>query len=99
MSSLINKIYAYLFTVFVLYIIVGCTSSVDTDARNLADLQCRSRRTAEKVARGDQSLAIQSTKLILELTELRSTLDVKYPPGSSREEFTKAYEKALQECR
>lgn len=79
----------------------SCGSSVESDAKKLADLQCKSMKMAEKIQSGemDVSNATESMSFAIEASELAEKLEGKYTTGEDQREFQKAVLKAMKDCK
>lgn len=78
----------------------SCGSSVESDAKKLAELQCKSMKMSEKIQSGemDASNATESMSFALEASELAEELEGKYTTDEEKKEFEKAVMKAMKDC-
>lgn len=77
----------------------GCgKSSIESDAKRLADIQCRAMKLAQKSAAGDMSTLSESLKLSADATELSLELQKRYT-GEDAQTFSREYLKALGQCK
>lgn len=87
-------------TITLALVVIGCSnSSIEDDAKKLADIQCRALKITQKVTSGDLSVIQESTKLQAEVVSLNSELKSKYTTREDAEAFSKAYLKAFGECK
>lgn len=94
MQKRITFLIAFLSCLFVLN---GC-SSVDSDAKQLADLTCESMRLLKQAASGDMSVLQKGQELTKQAEKLREELDKKYQTLEEKKEFLEALSKHLQKC-
>lgn len=80
-------------------ILTACGKSVDSDARKLADLQCKSLKLAKKAMTGDVSILTESNALLAEIAVLNAELDGRYKTREEAAEFLKAYLEAMKSCK
>lgn len=79
-------------------VIAGCGSTVESDARKLADLECKARQLSAKAAAGDLSVATEMSKIGMEAAQLGAELKGKYTTTADKEAFAKAYLEAYNGC-
>jgi ABC-type uncharacterized transport system involved in gliding motility auxiliary subunit len=80
-------------------ILTSCSSnSIESDAKRLAELTCKSQKLVTKAASGDMSVIEESTKLSAEVISLSNELKGKYTIDSDKEAFAKAYLNELKNC-
>lgn len=79
--------------------LAGCGSSVESDAKKLAELQCKAQKLAQKAASGDMSVMNESTQLAAEAATVKAEIEGKYTTAEEKAELAKAYLKAMQECK
>ena len=77
------------------------SSSIQSDAKKLADITCRYQKLATKAGQGDMSDVSEYTKLASESATLSSEMQKKYSKGDAKEYsiFLEAYNKAVAECK
>ena len=81
-------------------IITSCGSAaVESDAKNVAELQCRAQKLAQQVMSGDMSVLEESASLQKEATALANELKGKYESESDLKKFSEAYTAALKNCK
>jgi hypothetical protein len=73
--------------------------SIESDAKRVADVQCRAQKLMEKASSGDMSVLEESTKLATEAQNLSKEMEEKYTSDSEKEEFAKALLKELGNCK
>jgi hypothetical protein len=93
-----NNLRKVLLVMTVCLVAIGCGSTVESDARKLAELQCKAQGLASKALSGDMSVMAESTKLSAEAAALSEELRGKYESESDKQEFARAYLKAFAEC-
>ena len=92
-------------TTFSILIIASMTllscgkSSIESDAKKVAELQCKAQKLMQEAASGDASILEESTKIGIEASELSKEMEGKYTSDSDREEFGKALLNAMSECK
>ena len=72
--------------------------SIESDAKRLADLECKGNQLMKKASSGDMSVLEESTKLATEAQELMKELEDKYSSDSDKEKLREAYLKAKKNC-
>ena len=80
-------------------ILTACGKSVDSDARKLADLQCKSLKIAKKAMTGDVSTLTESNALLAETAVLTAELGDRYKTTEEKAELAKAYLEAMKSCK
>lgn len=84
---------------FLAVLITSCNNnSIETDAKRLAELTCKSQKLATRAASGDMSVIEESTKLSADAISLSNELKGKYTSDSDKEAFAKAYLNELKNC-
>lgn len=73
--------------------------SIESDAKKLADLQCKAQKLIEKSADGDMGVIEESTKLTQEAAELTRELEGKYSSDSDKKKLAEALLKAMGDCK
>jgi hypothetical protein len=97
MKKLQTIIGAVLFTSI---LITSCGgSSIESDAKKLADIQCKAKDLIQKAQAGDQSVMEESSKLGIEAGNLAKEIEGKYTSESDRKSFDEAYIKAQGNCK
>jgi hypothetical protein len=82
-----------------LTILSSCGSgAVESDAKKLAELQCKAQNLDEKVSSGDEAALEESLELAGEIIELAAELEEKYKSDSELEEFRQALAKEMGNC-
>ena len=85
---------------FALFILTSCgNSSIDRDAKKVADLQCRAQQLMQKAATGDMSVMEESTKLANEAATLSKEMEDKYTSDSDKKKFAEALLKEMENCK
>lgn len=84
---------------FLVVLITSCNNnSIESDAKRLAELTCKSQKLATRAASGDMSVIEESTKLSADAISLSNELKGKYTSDSDKEAFAKAYLNELKNC-
>lgn len=84
---------------FLLLLFTSCGgSSIESDAKKLADLQCKAQKLAEKAAAGDMSSMTESLDLAKEANEMINELEAKYTTESEKEKLAEALLKEMGNC-
>ena len=72
--------------------------SIESDAKKVAELQCKAKKLMQKATSGDMSVMEESTKLASEATTLSKEMEGKYTSDSDKEKFAKALLKEMGNC-
>ncbi len=73
--------------------------SIDSDAKKLADLQCKAQGLMQKAQAGDQSVMEEAAKLGTEATALSNEIKGKYTSEADQKKFTEALLKEMGNCK
>lgn len=73
--------------------------SIESDAKKVADLQCKAQKLIENASDGDMSVLEESTKLIKEADDLTRELEEKYTSDLDKKKFAEALIKASRNCK
>ncbi len=76
----------------------SCGSSAESDAKKVAEIQCRAQKLMEKVANGDMNALTESQKISAEAVELEKELEGKYTSEEEKKAFGEALLKEIQNC-
>ena len=83
-----------------LFIFTSCgSSSVESDAKKVAALQCEAQELMQKAASGDMDLLEKSSKLATEAATLSNEMQGKYTSDADKQKFAEALLKALNDCK
>ena len=74
-------------------------SSIQSDAKKVAELQCKAIKLMQKAASGDTSIIEESTKLSTEAASLTKEMEGKYTSESDQKEFSEALLKEMGNCK
>lgn len=74
-------------------------NSIESDAKKVAELQCKAQQLALKAASGDMSILEESTKLSTEAAALASEMENKYTSDSDKQKFGEALLKEMGNCK
>jgi hypothetical protein len=80
--------------VFTSFILASCSSSVESDAVKLAEIQCKSYELFEKVGKGEAKLE-ESTSLLAEMELFNKEMKTKYASDEDKQKFEEACLKAV----
>lgn len=85
--------------IFASFIFTSCGgNSIESDAKRLAELQCKVQKLIQKAASGDMSIAEESQKLSSEAATLSKEMDGKYTSDSDKQKFAEALLKEMGNC-
>ena len=96
-----KKSFLFFGTLFITtMLITGCGSaSIESDAKKVAELQCRAQKLAQQAMSGDMTVLEESTKIAAEATALSNELKGKYSSDSDRKKFAEALAAELKNCK
>lgn len=81
-------------------IMTGCgKGSMESDAKKLGELTCKSKDLAAKALSGDLSIAAESAKVVGELEKLGNELKEKYKSEEDTKKFGEIYMKEIEKCK
>ena len=87
-------------TLFASLILISCNGgSIESDAKKIADVQCRSKQLMQKAIMGDMSEMAESSKLASESIALSKQIEGKYTSDSDKKKFAEALLKAMGNCK
>lgn len=84
-------------TLISLFFLASC-GSIESDAKKLAEYECKLKELMQKSMSGDQDAQEEMEKLGKELEEFGEELEEKYPTDAEKEEVRKAVEKESGKC-
>ncbi len=85
---------------FASLILTSCGGgSIESDAKKVAELQCKAQQLMKKASSGDMAVMQESTKLASEAATLSKEMEGKYTSDSDKEKFAKALLKELANCK
>ncbi len=85
---------------FATIILTSCGGgSIESDAKKVAELQCKAQKLMQKATSGDMSVMEESTKLASEAATLSKEMEGKYKDAADYQKFTTAYLKAMGDCK
>lgn len=85
---------------FASFLFTSCGgNSIESDAKKMAELQCKAKELMEKAASGDTSVMEESTKLAAEAASLTKEIEGKYTSESDQKEFNMALLKEMGNCK
>ncbi len=84
---------------FALTILTSCGGgSIESDAKKVAELQCKALKLMQKATSGDMSVIEESTKLSSEADALYKELEDKYTSDYDKKKFAAALLKEMGNC-
>jgi ribonuclease HI len=90
------KLPALALAILSLVIISGCSSSVESDARQVVDLMSKAQNIEKETGtKADLSTLAKAAKLMQEAQELQSKFEKKYSSEKDKEAFQKALLEAM----
>jgi predicted small secreted protein len=84
--------------VFATFSLTSCGSSVESDAKKLAELQCKSQKLSEKVLSGDMSVSAESMTLATDAAKLAQEIEGKYTTDEEKQKFEDALMQEMGKC-
>jgi predicted small secreted protein len=97
MKKTIKVIGAVLFTSVILTSCGG--GSIESDAKKVAELQCKAQQLMQKATSGDMSVMEESTKIATEAASLSKEMEGKYTSDSDKQKFGEALLKEMGNCK
>jgi phosphoheptose isomerase len=81
-------------------LITSCGSAaIESDAKKVAELQCRAQKLAQQAMSGDMTVLEESTQIAAEATALANELKGKYESENDRKKFAEALSTELKNCK
>ena len=81
------------------FILSSCgNSAIKSDAKKIAELQCKSLKNMQKATSGDMSVMQESTALAAEATALAQEMEEKYTSESDKEKLQAAILEEMSKC-
>lgn len=82
------------------FLLASCGNSINSDAKKLADLQCKAKDLTQKMMSGDTGSSIEKEtgKITKEIEELAQEIDEKYTSQDEQEELQQAIMEAMKKC-
>lgn len=77
-----------------LFVLTSCSSSMESDAEKLAEMQCRSYQLMEKLGKGESTME-ESTSLMAEMELFNKEMKAKYASDQDKQKFEEACLKAV----
>ena len=84
---------------FASLILTSCGSSVESDAKKLAELQCESQKLSEKILAGDISVTTESMNLAADAAKLAEEVKEKYTSDEEIKKFEEALMNEMGNCK
>ncbi len=72
--------------------------SIQSDAKKVAELQCKAQNLMQKATTGDMSVMEESTKLASEAATLSKEMEGKYTSDSDKQKFAEILLKEMGNC-
>ncbi len=76
----------------------GGNSSIEQDAKRIADLQCRSIKLMQKASSGDMGLMQESAELSTQASALMRQVESKYAAAADKKLLADAVQDAMKDC-
>ena len=83
---------------FVTLLVTSCASSVESDAKKVANIQCEVQDATMRIMQGDASVQKEMQKLSSKLEKLNKEMLEKYSSLEEQNKFAKAVANALGDC-
>ncbi len=98
-----KKVFCLTAIIFSIYLFSGCSgSSLEADAKKLADITCRSQKMSMEIISKSRSLDMnfvtETNKLAADAAILSQELKDKYKDPEEAQKFSVTYLKALSDC-
>ena len=74
-------------------------NSIASDAKKVADLQCKQQQLMQKASAGDMSVMAEGTELASQVASLSNEMEGKYTSDSDRAKFAEALLKEMGNCK
>ena len=85
---------------FASVILTSCGGgSIQSDAKKVAELECKAQKLLQKATSGDMSIMEESTKLASEAANLLKEMAGKYTSDSDKKKFAEAFLKEMGNCK
>ena len=82
------------------FLLISCGgSSIESDAKKVAELQCKAQKLMQKATSGDMSVIEERTKLTSEAAALSKEIEAKYTSDSDKKKFAEALLKEMGNCK
>ncbi len=85
--------------VFATLILTSCGSTVESDAKKLAELQCKSQKLSQKILAGDMSVSAESMSLAADAAKFSQEIKGKYTTDEEKKRFSEALLKEMGNCK
>jgi len=79
--------------------LTSCGGGIESDAKKMADLQCKILQLQKELSSGDESVMEEGKGLGSEMIELTTEMKDKYTSDSDQKDFDKAFRKELKNCK
>jgi len=85
---------------FAIAILTSCgAASIESDAKKVAELQCKAQKLMQEAASGDMALLEKSSKLATEAATLSNEMQGKYNSDADKQKFAEALLKEISKCK
>ena len=82
------------------FLFIACNnSSLEKDAKKIAEIQCKAQKMAIKAASGDMSVLEESSKLAMESDSIVKAIEKKYVSESDKKKLAEEVLKAMADCK
>jgi hypothetical protein len=86
--------------IFSSFIMTSCEGgSIESDAKKVAELQCKAQKLMQKATSGDISVLTESKKLASDAAILSKEIEGKYTSSSDKQKFAEALSKEMGNCK
>lgn len=92
-----KKLRLFLSLPLITILLFSCTS-IESDAKKVAKLQCEAEKIMQKVLSGDLSVIEESKELASEAEALKKEIEEKYTSDSDKDKFADALLKEMGNC-
>jgi hypothetical protein len=80
-------------------ILTSCGNSIESDAKKVAEIQCKAQKLMEKAATGDMTTLAESQSIAAEAISLQKEMEGKYTSEEDQQKFAEALLKEVGNCK
>ena len=80
-------------------LLASCSNSIESDARKVAEFQCKIEKLSKESAGGDMSTLTEASKLASEFSSLENEMRGKYTTPEDQKKFAEALLKEAEKCK
>lgn len=81
------------------FMLANCTDTIEKDAKDLAELLCKSQKLSGKTLSGETSNTAESMALAADAALLSQKMEGKYSSEEENQRFQEAYLKEMAKCK